>query len=131
MGKASDSKTVLLAEDDALIAMGVSQAIHDGTGLDVLVVPTVAAAIKEVQKGRIVCAFLDVNLRKETTFDLARQLAADGIPFAFMSGAMRDGIPDDLRSARFLTKPFRMREIIEIVRSALPPAATALSKDAM
>lgn len=113
--------TVLLVEDEALIAMGIGQAISDVTGAQVVIAPTIADAERELDRGEIACALLDVHVRRETTFGLARRLAARSVPFAFMSGTCGESIPEDLQGARFLAKPFRIREVVELL--ALAPRA--------
>ncbi len=109
---------VLIVEDEPLIAFSLSQIIADATGAEVIVATTVADADKHlVSEWDFV--LLDVNVRGETTYALARQLASNGVPFAFASGSSRANIPEDLGAATFLAKPCRARVVISAVREAL------------
>lgn len=110
--------TVLIVEDQPLIALGLRLVIMEATSADVLVVTTVDDAVPKLSE-RLDFALLDVNVGPDTSFDLARDLAARGVPFAFASGASRDLIPFDLRDAVFLAKPCSAHILIDAVRSAL------------
>ncbi len=110
--------TVLIVEDDPIIALDLSQSIVEGTGAQVTVAGTVSAAQSAVSSG-VDFALLDVNIGKGTTYALARCLSSDGIPFVFTSGSSNADMPDDLRSARFLSKPCRAADIIKTVRNAI------------
>lgn len=109
---------VLVVEDDPLIALWLAQIVAEATGARVVVAATVGSAERQVVPD-LGFVLLDVNLRNETTYELARQIRSKNIPFAFTSGSNRSAIPDDLRSALFLSKPVRTRDIVAAVQSAL------------
>jgi DNA-binding response OmpR family regulator len=111
--------TVLVVEDDPLIALDLCQIIAGATGADVVVAVSIAAA--EQQLGRLVdFVLLDVNVGQETTFALARRLREQGVACAFASGSSRAIIPDDLKALPFLAKPCRAQLVISAVGAALP-----------
>jgi DNA-binding response OmpR family regulator len=112
--------TILIVEDDPLIALGLCQTISDDLGIDPVVANSVATAERELRSRAVAFALLDVNLRGETSYDLARRLRDAGIPFVFTSGSSRRDVPRDLESAVFLSKPCRMQEVVKLVGRALP-----------
>lgn len=109
---------VLVVDDDYLIASDLAEMIAEGTGAEVIVSATVSDAEAHVSAG-IDFALLDINLRSQTTFDLARRLAKENVPFAFASGSTRTIIPHDLKAAPFLAKPCRSKVVIAAVSGAL------------
>jgi DNA-binding NtrC family response regulator len=115
--------TVLVVEDDPLIALDLSQIIAEATGAEVVVAMSVAAAEQQLAR-RVDFVLLDVNVCHETTFTLARRLMEQGVSCAFASGASLAIIPDDLKAMPFLAKPCRAQVVISAVRAALPTANT-------
>ena len=111
--------TVLIVEDDPLIALDLSQTIAEATGAEVVVATSIAAAEQHLAR-RMDFVLLDVNVCHETTFALARRLVEQGVSCAFASGASRAIIPDDLKALPFLAKPCRAQLVISAVRAALP-----------
>ncbi|WP_439574030.1 response regulator [Phreatobacter sp.] len=65
------------------------------------------------------CALLDVDVIGGKTFDLARELRQRGTPFAFVSGSLPSDLPEELSGAAFVRKPFRPRDIVGFVSTAL------------
>ena len=110
--------TVLIVEDEPLIALGLRLAIKRATGADVLVAQSVRNA-ERLLSGNLEFALLDINVGCETTYELARKLGRKGVPFAFASGSSQDTLPEDLRGAVFLAKPCRSQVVINTVRKAL------------
>jgi DNA-binding response OmpR family regulator len=115
--------TVLVVEDDPLIALDLSQIIAEATGAEVVVAMSVAAAEQQLER-RMDFVLLDVNVCHETTFALARRLVEQGVSFAFASGSSRTIIPDDLKAMPFLTKPCGAQLVISAVRAALLTSKT-------
>jgi len=102
----ADVLRVLIVEDDFLIAIELETIIGDVSGSDVTVRHSVEST-KEVLHEPFDFAFLDIEVTDGKTFDIARSLTTKGIPFAFVSGAWPDGLPEELGFAHFIPKPFR------------------------
>ncbi len=109
---------VLIVEDDPLIAWSLGGIISDGIGADVVIATSLAGAEEELSR-KFDFALLDVNIKDDTTFALARRLSCEGVPLAFASGACSTIIPDDLNAVPFLQKPCRSQVVINTIRSAL------------
>jgi DNA-binding NtrC family response regulator len=110
--------TVLVIEDDPLIALDLSQIVAQATGAEVVVATSIAAAEQQLAR-RMDFVLLDVNVGHETTFALARRLVQLGVSCAFASGSSRAIIPDDLKTIPFLAKPCTARVLISTVGAAL------------
>ena len=102
---------VLIVEDDPLIAWSLGGIISDGIGADVVIATSLAGAEEELSR-KFDFALLDVNIKDDTTFALARRLSCEGVPLAFASGACSTIIPDDLNAVPFLQKPCRSQVVI-------------------
>ena len=82
----SDRYSILVVEDDALIAMELGERLAD-MGYDVLgPAATVAEAEAVVARKRPDAALLDSNLGGVSSTALAATLAANGVPLAFCTG---------------------------------------------
>ncbi|WP_296575347.1 response regulator [Phreatobacter sp.] len=111
---------ILIVEDDPVIAMDIEAAVLEDLGPppDVIVVGSLADAWS-VAADLIHCALLDVDVVGGKTFDVALTLRARGTPFAFVSGSLPADLPEALRGARFVRKPFQARDILGFVAAAL------------
>ncbi len=98
---------VLVAEDEALIALDLEDALR-GFGCEVTsVAPSTAAALEALRAGLPDAALLDVSLRDGWSTPLAEALAAAGVPFAVLTGYDGSRIEQEpaLRGAPRLVKP--------------------------
>lgn len=94
----------LLLEAEGAIVVSSSATIPDLSALQ--------------QDGRIDAALIDVNLGHGLSFDFARELKAQGIPFVFLTGYGEAILPDDLAGAGYLTKPANAKRIMAALESA-------------
>lgn len=111
-------KSVLIVEDEYLIAMDLARMI-EGDGWKVIgPVPSVPAALRLLQDELPTVAMLDVNLGGEVVTPVAEKLRAHNIPFAIASaydkpenvgGAILAGVPN-------VGKPTNERRLLETLR---------------
>lgn len=59
------------------------------------------------------CALLDVNLGEHASFDLARKLRLQGIPFLFFTGYDASVIPAEFAHVPRLEKPVHNARLLE------------------
>ena len=115
----TESKRVLVVEDELMVAMGLEMALADA-GYEIagpfgrLEQALEAAATEDVD-----CALLDVNVRGADVYPVADILAARRIPFAFVTGYGRNSLPPGRATATVLAKPFKMENLLAVVRSML------------
>ena len=114
---------ILIVEDDPFIAMDIESAVAEQLGADaeLIVVESVAEARRAASR-QLSCALLDIDVVGGKTFEVASALQQTGTPFAFVSGSAPHEVPAPLRNARFLRKPFSIREVAAFVVSAIEPA---------
>ncbi len=99
--------TVLLVEDNMIIAMDGEKMLEDLGAKKVVTASSVAEAMRLVEEERIVFALLDLNLGIDNSIPVARALKEQGIPFAFATGYGDSAqLLEDFKGVPVLTKPY-------------------------
>jgi CheY-like chemotaxis protein len=112
VSKLGTNPTILVVEDEPLVAMVLENIIEDMGASLAGPAASVAKALQLIEAGGFNGALLDVNLRGERVDAVADALAAKGIPFVFTTGHGIDGIPPAHRHRPMLSKPFRDADIM-------------------
>ena len=113
-------RRILIVEDDVLIAMDLEAIVKkEVDAAEVLLSRSVALAKKLIDPP-LDLAFLDVDVTNGKTFEVAMLLRLRQIPFVFLTGSRRDHVPDQLRDAPFISKPYNKHQLIDFLRSAIP-----------
>ena len=114
---------ILLAEDQMLVALYFEDMLTD-LGCTVLgPVSTVAAALRVAESQPLDGAILDIRMRSEDSFPVARVLKARPVPFFFITGHSQSMLPDDLQGVPFLTKPVSTQAFASLVRELFAKTA--------
>jgi DNA-binding NtrC family response regulator len=107
-----------MVEDNPWVGHVLQDLITDAAEAEITVMRSVESAKKELTKSEFDFAFLDVNVTNGKTYEIAASLMSRDIPFAFMSGFVsRHEVPENLRDAPFLAKPYRPAQIKSILSS--------------
>ncbi len=107
--------TVMLAEDEALIALDMADCLRE-RGIDVI---GPCMSLDDCMScidgpGRIDAAILDVDLGGQQVFPAALRLKKRGIPFVFHSGhCTADMLPPDLAGVQMFEKPAGIGKIAD------------------
>lgn len=109
------SKTVLIVEDDPLLASFLTMLVEEELGCEVVTAPSVAKA-RALAKSGIDFAFLDVEVEDGVTYDLARDITQKEIPFVFVSGSDPRMVPREVAHAPFLQKPVPNSKLLAVAR---------------
>lgn len=112
--------TVLIVEDEPLIAMSLEDALIDRGVTCLGPAGSVSAALDMIEVGGFDIALLDVNLRGERVDAVADRLAGAGIPFIFTTGHGAEGLPDAHRTRPVIGKPFRDIDIADALARHRP-----------
>jgi len=110
--------SVLIVEDDMLIALSMASFLEDECDAETQVAGSVMLA-ESAALDLVDFAFLDVNVVGDDTFHFARRLSDAHVPFAFVSASNPASIPGDLRDAPFLAKPCPADVIANLLKSSL------------
>ena len=122
--------TVLVVEDEALIAMDVEAALNE-EGCRVLGPGASVADAMALLDGELPdCALLDINLGIEKVFPVADRLADAGVPFAFVTGYSAMNIPDRHRNRPLLLKPYLRETLLSVLLTLSEPPGPKDGPDA-
>jgi two-component SAPR family response regulator len=95
----------MIVEDEALVAMALRESL-DELGFSVLgPFNRISEAMIALRNNHIDAAVLDVNLGGELIYPLADVLAADHVPFVFITGYGADEIEPRYANVPVLQKP--------------------------
>ena len=101
---------ILILEDDPLIALDI-QLIVEGCGHEVVHLCGSLADLRASMDDAPDFAFLDIDLPDGKSYELAARLEERGIAFAFVSGSRPGELPENLRHALFIPKPYSQTAI--------------------
>ncbi len=119
-----DKRSVLVVEDELLIALDIETTLEKAGYRVVGPVPSVDAAMEKIETIPMDLALLDVNLGGGQVFAVADALDQRGIPFAFMTGHTLNTLPDEHRLRPILTKPCEVKTLLAAV-AEMSTAVTA------
>jgi CheY-like chemotaxis protein len=108
----SDSETgagkrVLVVEDEPMIRLLLDDMLSDLGYTMAAEAGRLDDALAAAKKGEFDVAILDVNLNGQPITPVVEVLIERGVPFVFVSGYGRRGIPDAHSSIPLLQKPFQ------------------------
>ena len=114
-----DGKRIIVIEDEALVLMELESSLADAGCEVVGTAGTLGDA--RVLSAQAACdaALLDANLAGHRVDELAAILTRRNIPFAFVTGYGRDGVPETFRDATVLKKPYGQADLIAVVQSLI------------
>ena len=118
-GPVSHPRTILIVEDEPLIAMMLEDFL-DSLGHHVKsVCESVHEARAAVEAGGFDLAILDVNLRGENIWPVASELKARGVPFIIASGGHVDPPPPEFADVPIIDKPYTIDRVTPAIEEAL------------
>lgn len=108
-------RTVLIVEDEALVAMDFEQQFTEWKWEVLGAVGNMDRAYALLDTASPDLAVLDMNIGADTSFELARRLRAGKTAVIFVSGRDATDVPEDLRECACLNKPVDYRQLELIV----------------
>lgn len=110
---------ILVVEDDYYLANDTARALQ-GAGAEVIgPCPNEDAARDAIIDAPPTGAILDINLNGRRSFELARELNKQGIPFVFVTGYNQEVIPTEFEAVSRLQKPVEFRRIVSVLADSL------------
>ena len=110
---------IFVVEDESFITMLLQDMFEELHCEVVSLASRFQDALEKANTLSFEVAILDVNLNGERTFPIAEALMARGLPFVFATGYGAVAVPEELRAAPMLLKPFRFADLERAVRTAL------------
>jgi DNA-binding response OmpR family regulator len=126
--------TVLVVEDNELIAWDIEEALREGGCERVHVAASVDLAKMAIHQFVPTIAVLDVDLGQENSFPIADMLASMRIPFFFLTAKNVETLPIEHRSRELMGKPYAgaelIKKILELVNPREPVDEISQGRDA-
>ena len=124
-GKTGAGTRVLVVEDEAMIRLLLGDMLNDLGYTMAAEAGRLDEALAAAKAGEFDIAILDVNLDGQPITPVADLLVERGVPFVFVSGYARRGIPEAHSTIPLLQKPFQADGLAR----ALAAAATVKPAD--
>ena len=115
----SEPRTILIVEDEPLIAMMLEDFLESMGHTIRGTCDTVDQAMAEAERGGFDLAILDVNLKGESVWPVAAALRDKGTPFVLASGGHVEPPPVEFKNAPMIEKPFTIDRVTPIIEAAL------------
>lgn len=109
--------SVLLVEDEAILAIDVTAIIEMAGGRVVGPAYSLGQGFSWIDRAKFDCAVLDINLHDELVFNLADALIERGVPVVFLSSHSLNIAPPHLRQRRLVHKPFSTHSLIKAIQT--------------
>lgn len=124
MTQAAKRPRALVVEDDAIIAMEITDILErDGCAV-VGSTGSVPVALDIARRAKIDFALLDFNLESGTAEPIAKVLARRAIPFALVTAYPGCVLPQSVSGRPRLQKPFTAQEVRRLAGELTQPAGT-------
>jgi DNA-binding response OmpR family regulator len=114
--------TVMLVEDEAMVAVMIEDFLLDLGATEVIVCGTIADAEALVGHQPLQCAILDVKIGDADSSCLADELSRRKVPFFFATAVGPEVIPERHRHRPILAKPFSNEQLLEFVLVSMADA---------
>lgn len=105
-------RRVLIVEDEFFIADDLATAVSKAGAMVVGPVSSQAEALRLLTSNSPDLAILDINLRGETSFAIADELATRHLPFVFATGYDAWSIPERHANRAVWQKPFDIDALV-------------------
>ena len=118
-GRVFDGRRILIVEDEPLLAMALETNLNALGCKTLRSAATLNAAKAAIGDSGCDAALVDVNLGGRQADELAVALTRKNIPFAFVTGYGREGLPAGFKEVAILSKPFAKEELLVVLAQLL------------
>ena len=122
-GKTGSGKRVLVVEDEPMIRLLLDEMLSDLGYTMAAEAGRLDEALAVAKQGEFDVAILDVNLDGQPVTPVVDVLVERGVPFVFVSGYARRGIPEGHSRAPLLQKPFQSEGLARALAAVAPKQA--------
>ena len=116
-GATEKGRSVLVVEDEAVIAMLVEDMLADLGHTVAATAGRLEQALDAAKTLHLDLAILDLNLSGKPTYEVAEALQARGVPVIFATGA--GSIDAAWAHAQMVQKPFQIEALEQAIKAAL------------
>lgn len=117
----------LVVEDEPMVVMFLTTCLEDAGCQSVDTAASIDEALKMIETGVWDAAILDGNLHGRMVDAVAAALKRRHIPFLFVSGYGREGLPTAFRNTEVIAKPFTQAELVDALGRLMPADGTVVA----
>jgi CheY-like chemotaxis protein len=111
---------ILIVEDEFLVGMDLAAQITDLGFTAIGPAGSLDDAMNLLNATLPDVALLDINMHGHAVWPLAHECLSRGIPFVFVTAYLPEDVPEDLRHAPVLDKPWTVRQLEKLVIGMFP-----------
>jgi len=109
-------RTVLVVEDNMMVAIDMSDMLKSQGVEHVVTMPTTQMALRYLERSKPDYAVLDISLKEGNSFEIARRLQTLSVPFCFATGYEIENVDlDEFEGVDVLTKPVALEHLKTII----------------
>ena len=108
-------RTFLVIEDEPLIALSLTESLKGAGARIVQTAATVEKALEFIERTRFDGVLLDANLHSRPVDEIAAALTQRQMPFVFVTGYGKQGLPIAFQHIAILPKPHTEEQLLTIV----------------
>jgi two-component sensor histidine kinase len=113
------SRRFLVVDDEPLVALDMVAGLEEAGAQIAGPAGTAAEALRIIESTSLDGAMLDANLHGQPVDEIAAALTCRNVPFVFVTGYGRDGLPSAFVGAAMLGKPFSQEQLLEAATQLL------------
>ena len=118
----------LVIEDESLIALDFADCLEKAGAEVAPPVGTEAEALRAIERADFDGALLDANLHGRSVAPIAAALTRRNIPFVFVTGYGREGLPGSFKHVPVLTKPVSDQQLRDTATRLVAPRASNVAQ---
>jgi PAS domain S-box-containing protein len=103
----------LVVEDEPLVALDLADGLREAGAEVVASTGLSKQALDIIESHELDAALLDGNLHGQPVDEIAAALTRHNVPFMFVTGYGRAGLPQAFRAAPVLAKPFQQQQMLD------------------
>ena len=109
------NRSFLVIEDEPLIALSMTESLRGAGARIVQTAATVEKAHEFIERTRFDGVLLDANLHSRPVDEIAATLTQHQVPFVFVTGYGKQGLPQAFQHVPVLPKPHTEEQLLSIV----------------
>lgn len=119
MADRMDTATIIVLEDEPLIAMDMEFTLHEGGYTDIVLLTSCAAAFEYLSHDTPSLAIVDLHLKDGTCNSVCQELSLRNVPVLVSTASEKHEVDQKITDLVWLSKPCAPSDLLDAVKDAL------------